>query len=120
MDDHRQQRAQQELRIVLLRIDERDGLRGQRSDGSWCGCGALGGGCYGDGGGKRIAQARGRNAGRRQELLVIEPDDLRAAPGLQVALEIRRDIDCRDRLARSYVLHRRGQRTGAVDDMQAR
>ena len=31
MDDRRQQRAQQELRIVLLRIDERDGLRGQRS-----------------------------------------------------------------------------------------
>ena len=27
MDDRRQQRAQQELRIVLLRIDERDGLR---------------------------------------------------------------------------------------------
>ena len=35
-----------------------------------------------------VAQARGRDAGRGQELLVIEGDDLRAAFGLQVALEI--------------------------------
>ena len=32
MDDGRQQRAQQELRVILLRIDQRDGLRTQRSD----------------------------------------------------------------------------------------
>jgi hypothetical protein len=44
MDDRRQQRTQQELRIVLLRIDERDGLPGQPSDGSWGRGGALGGG----------------------------------------------------------------------------
>ena len=57
MDDRRQQRAEQELRIVLLRIDKRDGLRGQRSDGSRRGRGALGGGGHSRRGGKRIAQA---------------------------------------------------------------
>ena len=57
MDDRRQQRAQQELRIVLLRIDKRDGLAGQRSHGRRRGRGALGGGGHGRRGGKRIAQA---------------------------------------------------------------
>ena len=72
------------------------------------------------GGGKRVAQARGCNAGSSQELLVIETDDLRAALGLQVALEIRRDIDCRDRFTGSDILCGRRQRTGAVDDFQVR
>ena len=120
MDDRRQQRAQQELRIVLLRVDQRDGLPGHRSDRNRHGGGAFGGSGRRRRGGQRIAQASRGNAGRGQELLVIEPDDLRPAVGLQVALEIRRDIDRRDRLAGPDVLHGRGQRTGAVDDLQAR
>ena len=120
MDDRWQQRTEQELRIVLLRVDKRDGLRGECSRGGRCGGGAAGGGGDGRRGGKRVAQARGRNAGRCQELLVIEPDDLRPPLGLQVALEIRRDMDCRNRLSGPYVLYGRGQRARAVDDFQAR
>ena len=120
MDDRRQQRTQQELGIVLLRIDKRDGFRGECSHGSRRRGGAFGGSGHGRRGGKRIVQSRRCDAGRRQELLVIEAYDLRAALSLQVALEIWRDMDCRDRLARPNVPHGRRQRTGAVDDFQAR
>ncbi len=120
MDDHRQQRAQQELGVVLLRIDQRDGLAGQRAGRGRGRRAPLGGGGGVGRGRKRIAQPGGGDAGRGQELLVIEADHLRPAFGLQVALEIRRDIDRRDRLAGPDVLHRRRQRAGAIDDVQAR
>ena len=44
-------------------------------------------------GGQRVAHALRRDAGGGEELLIVKGDDLRAPLGLQVALEIGRDVD---------------------------
>ena len=71
------------------------------------------------GGGEAVAQARDGDARGGQELLVIEGDDLRAALGLEVALEIGRDVDGRDGVAGADRPRRRGEIAGALDDAEA-
>ena len=93
VDDHRQQRAQQELRVVPLRIDEHDRLGDERSDRAMRPAPRAPRRRAVDGGREAVAQARRRDARGRQVLLVIEGDDLRTTLGLQVALEIGRNID---------------------------
>ena len=116
VDDHRQQRAQQELRVVRLRIDQHDRLGDKRSDAGrfWRrrGRGAA------DSRREAVAQARGRDAPGRQILLVIEGDDLRAPLGFKVTLEIRRHVDGGNGLTGSYRLRRRREIAGAFDDAE--
>src|SRR5207245_6299652 len=70
------------------------------------------------GGREAVAQTRRRDSRRRKELLVIESDDLRTSLGLQVALEIGRDIDCGNRLAGPYRPRRGREVAGALDDAE--
>src|SRR6202030_4648392 len=74
--------------------------------------GALGGG------GETVAQARGRDPRSGQELLVIEGDDLRPALGLEVTLEVGRDIDGRDAVAGADRPCRGAEIAGSVDDSE--
>jgi hypothetical protein len=67
---------------------------------------------------KAVAEAGRRDARRRQVLLVIEGNDFRPAVGLQVALEIGRDVDRRYGLASTDCARRRHQIGGALDDGQ--
>jgi len=116
MDDHRQQRAQQELCVVRLRIDQHDRLGDERPDAGrfW----RRGGHGAADSRRQAVAQPRRCDARGRQELLVIEGDDLRAPPGLEVAFEIGRDVACGDGLAGSYRPRRRCEVPGAFDDAE--
>ena len=93
MQHHRQQRAQQELRVVPRRIDQHDRLGDERSDAGGLRRPARRGRRLLHRSRKAVAQARRRHARGGQELLVVEGDDLRAPPGLEVALEIGRNID---------------------------
>ena len=61
---------------------------------------------------------RGGDAGGGQELLVIEGDDLRTAFGLEVALEVGRNVDGRDGVAGTDRARRRGEIAGALDDAE--
>ena len=70
------------------------------------------------GGGEAVAQARRRDARGRQELLIVEGDDLRAALGLEVALEIGRDVDRGDGVAGADRARRRREIAGALDDAE--
>ncbi len=114
MGDHRQQRAQQKLRVVPLRIDQHDRLGNERPDAGrfW---GRVCHGCRA-GGGEAVAQTCRRHARGRQELLIVECDHLRPALGLQVALEIGRDVDCGNGVPRPDRARRRREVVGALDD----
>ena len=65
-----------------------------------------------------VAQTRRCDAGRGEELLVIEGDDLRAALGLEIAFEFGRHVDGADGLARPYRARCRCQIAGALDDAE--
>ena len=113
---HRQQRAQQKLCVVPLRIDQHDGLSDERADARRFRRRALGralGGC-----GEAVAQTRRRDARGGEELLVIEADHLRASPGLQIALEIGRHINGGDCLAGAYRPRRRTEVPGALGNAE--
>ena len=116
VEDHRQQRAQQELRVIPLRVDQHDRLRDQRADAGrfWRGAGRS----AARRGREAVAQARRGDARGGQELLVIEGDDLRPPLGLEVALEIGRDVDGGNGLAGSDRPRRRGEVAGAFDDAE--
>ncbi len=117
MDDHRQQRAQEKLCVVLLRIDQHDRLGDERSDaGSFW---RRAGRCAADGGREAVAQAGRRDARGRQELLIVEADDLRTTFGLQIALEIDRNVDGRDGIAGPYRPRSRREVGGALNDAEA-
>ena len=108
MQHHRQQRAQQKLGVVPLRIDQNDGLGDERADARCFRRRALGRAL--GGGGEAVAEPRRRDARGGEELLIIEADHLRAAPGLQIALEIGRHVDGADGLAGAD--RARGRRRG--------
>ena len=116
MDHYRQQRAQQELRIVSFWVHQHDGLRHQRPDERSLRCCA-----------RRSARHRGReavaqpgrcDAGGGEELLVIEGDDLRALPGSEVVFEIGRDVERRDGVAGANRARRCRQIGPAFDDRE--
>ena len=112
--------AEQKLRVVQRGIGEdvllddqaagresrrlRHGFRGKRRSGR------------GDGAGERTRRA----VSGREKLPVIEHDDLGPLAGNQVPLEIRRDIDRRDGVARAYRVHRARQIIGSFGDADAR
>ena len=112
--------AEQKLRVVQRGIGEdvllddqaagresrrlRHGFRGKRRRGR------------GDGAGERTRRA----VSRREKLPVVEDDDLGALAGNEVPLEIHRDIDRRDGVARAYRVHRARQIIGAFGDGDAR
>ena len=118
MEHHRQQRTQQELGVIPLRVDQHDGLGDERSDTGHfrrpADCGRRAGGR----GSEAVAQPRRCDARGGEELLVIEGDDLRAALGLQVALEVGRDIDRGDGTASADRARRGGEIAGALDDAE--
>src|SRR5262249_56821013 len=99
VDHHRQQRAEQKLRVVARRVDQYDCFGNERPDvlSLWRrGCGrAL------DGSREAIAETRCSDAGGSEELLVIEGNHLRAPPRLQIALEIIWYVDSADGVARA-------------------
>ena len=118
MDDHREQRAQQELGVVLLRVHQHDRLGDQRPDaGGRRGRAARRRHAAG-GSGQRVAHALRRDAGGGEELLIVKGDDLRAPLGLQVTLEISRNVDSGNGGARSYRPRRRCKIPGARDDAE--
>ncbi len=119
VDHHRQQRAQQKLRVVPLRVDQHDRLGDERPDLGRRRRRAVRGRHAAGGGREAVAHARRRDAGRGQELLVIEGDDLRPALGLQVALEIGRHVHRGNGVA-GFDRPRRGREVaGARDDAEA-
>jgi hypothetical protein len=59
------------------------------------------------------ARATGGRPACREVLLVIEGDDLRTSLSLEVALEIGRDVNCRDGIPRSYCPRGRCEVAGA-------
>src|SRR5262249_28668435 len=67
-----------------------------------------------------VTQGRRSDASRREELLVVERDNLRAAASLEVALEVGRHIDGADRLARSYRSPRRTEFAATLYDNEPR
>ena len=100
VNDGRQQRAQQELGVVCLRVAQHDRLGHERSD-AYRFRPRVGSGCRARGGRREAGtQAPRGNAGCSQVLLVIEADDLRATLGLHVAFEIGGDIERGDGFAR--------------------
>ena len=117
MHDHRQQRSQQELGIIPLRIDQHDGFGGQRTDARRTRRSA--GRRAPAGGPETVDQARRCDTGRGEELLVIEGNNRRAALGLQITFEFGRQIDGADGLARPYRARCRCQVAGALDDAEA-
>ena len=111
---HRQQRAQQKPRVVPLRIDQHDGLGDERADARCFRRRALGRAL--DGGVEAVAQTRRRDARGSEELLIIERHHLRAPLGLQVTLEIGRQIDGGDRFTGADRPRSRREVAGALDD----
>ena len=119
VEDVRQDRSQQELRVIQRRIgehiffdDERAGSERFR------------------GGGRRVRQCRrrrGNGAGKRRRsavagrevLPVVENDNSRALAVDQIALEILGDIDRGDRVSGAYRVHRAGHVAGALRDAHA-
>ena len=110
------QRTQQELRVVPLRVDQHDRLGNERPDAGrlWC---RVGRGRRA-GGGEAVAQTRRRHARGRQELLIVEGDHLRPALGLEVALEIGRDVDRGNGVPGPDRARRGREVAGALDDAE--
>ena len=71
-----------------------------------------------NGGREAVAQARRRHPRSRKELLVIESDHLRAPPGLQVALEIGRNVDRGNGIAAADRPRRGREVARAFDDAE--
>src|SRR5205807_10390707 len=67
---------------------------------------------------KAVAQARRRHARGGQELLVVEGDDLRAPPGLEVALEIGRNVGGGDGFTGTDGAGGGGEITRALNDAE--
>ena len=65
-----------------------------------------------------VAEPRRSDTRGGEELLIIEADDLRAPPGLQIALEIGRHIDGADGIAGADRARGRGEVAGALDDAE--
>src|SRR5262249_14561642 len=118
MEDHRQQRAQQKLCVIPRWVHQHDRLGNKRSDAGRLRRAAGRGRRAVDGAPKAVAQARQRDARSRKELLVIEGDDLRAPPGLQVALEIRGDVDGGNGFAGSDLTGGGREIAGPFDDVE--
>ena len=110
MQHHRQQRAQQKLGVVPLRIDQHDGLGDERADAR----------CFRRRGSTavwrrwRLSLSPDERCRGGEELLIIEADHLRAPPGLQIALEIGRHVDGADGVAGADRARGRREVAGAL------
>ena len=118
VNDRRQQRAQQELGVICLRVAQHDRLGNERSDARRFRR-RVGSRCRARGGRREAGtQARRGNTGSGQVLLVIEAHNLRAALGLHVAFEIGGDIKRGDGFAGAYRAGGRCEIAGARGDAQ--
>jgi hypothetical protein len=70
------------------------------------------------GGGEAVAQARRRNPRGGEELLIVEGDHLRPALGLEIALEISREVERRNGLAGTDRAGCRCEVAGALDNAE--
>ncbi len=117
MQDGRQDRAQQELGVVQGRIGQhvlfddqrarRIARRRRRRQ-------------IGGAGRNRSGQGRGRDVAGREILLVVEDDDLRPLARGDVALEVARQIDRRERLAGTDGVHGGAEVGRSPGDIHAR